>query len=227
MRQTSGYAILRMPKALVAAYDLLMRTHEASELFRLLCEKLVPLPQTAYRGISRFPLQPLASTDAGILRTFEETGCDVRTEYRARRRFLEMLGDNVSEGDFDEDLLPDYARVHEVFALLESPEDYEILKLAREPFCNNSDCIGFDVGYWGGSHYSIICDSAVRPVWHPPQPDFFAELAHELAPVNEHFLFRTVEDAVRFRSYYRTQDWAETESHPDEFCIIQLTRPRS
>lgn len=227
MAQTSGYAIVRMPTSLVTAYDLSMRTHKASQLFQLLCEKLKPLPRSGYRGISRFPLKPLPSTDPKILRGFEETGCDVRTEQAARRRFLKILGDEIPESDFDEDLLADYSAAREVFSLLESPDEYEIMQVAREPFCEAPDCLGFDIGYWGGDHYSIICDSAVRPLWHPPQPECFDELASELSMVNEHFLFRSAEDAVCFRSYYRTQNWAETEFRPGEFCIIQLSKPRS
>jgi hypothetical protein len=216
-----------MPTALVAAYDLSMRTHKASALFDRLCEALRPLPRSSYRGISRDPLQSLPSADPGILRTFEETGCDVRTEFIARRRFLELLDDHIPETDFDEDLLQDYTSALKVFSCLESPGEYEVALLAREPFCEKGECLGFDVGYWGGDHFSIICDSAVMPIWHPPQPECFDHLARELTIVNEHFLFRNAADAARFRAYYRTQHWAETESSPDEFCIIRVSRPSS
>jgi hypothetical protein len=66
----------------------------------------------------------------------------------------------------------------------------------------------------------------VRPLWHPPQPECFDELARELKMVNESFLFSSAEGAARFRSWYRTQYWAETEFRPDEFCIIQVNKPR-
>ena len=227
MRQTSGYAIVRTPTALVKAYDESIRTHKAAELFQRLCEKLKPLPRGAYRGTSRFPLMALPSDDPEILRAFEETGCDVKTELPARRRFLELLGDDVPESDFDEDLLPDYAAARDVFSLLESPNEYEIVQVAREPFFADVDCLGFDIGYWCGDHYSIICDSAVRPMWHPPQPECFEELVRQLRIVNESFLFSSAEGAVRFRSWYRTQSWAETESRPDEFCIIQVNKSRT
>jgi hypothetical protein len=170
MSQTSGYAIVRASAGLVAAYDDSMHTHESAELFQQLCEKLRPLPRSAYRGISRFPLMPLPSTDRDVLRGFAESGCDITTEEAARRRFLEILGAGVPEEDFDEDLLPDYSAAREVFSLLRSPNDYEIVQLAREPFIEGADTLGFDIGYWGGDHYSIICDSAVRPLWHPPHP---------------------------------------------------------
>src|SRR4051812_37952264 len=100
MRQTSGYAIVRMPTALVRAYDESMRTHQAAELFQRLCDSLKPLPREAYRGSSRFPLMPHPSLDPGILRAFEETGCDVKTEQAARCRFLVLIGKDDSADDF-------------------------------------------------------------------------------------------------------------------------------
>ena len=212
-----------MPIPLVNAYDLSMRTHEAAAFFYRLCDTLKPLPRTAYRGISRFPLQCLPSRDPQILRGFEDSGCDIQTDFCARLRFLELLGDDIPE-DLDDDLLPDYSAALEVFSLLQSREDYEIVQVQRAPFPCDTNCLGFDIGYWGGDHYSIICDSAVRPCWHPPQPECFDELARALSLVNEHFLFSTIEDAEQFRAYYRTQYWAETEFN-DEFCIIQLSLP--
>jgi hypothetical protein len=225
MRQTSGYAIVRMPTGLVAAYDEKMRKHQAAELFQQLCERLKPLPRSAYRGTSRFPLMPFPSTDPDVVRAFEESGCDMRTEQVARRRFAEIQGTELPETDFDDDLLADLPAAREVFSLLTSPKNYEIVEIARAPFIENANTLGFDVGYWGGDHYSIICDSAVRPTWHPPQPECFEELALQLRMVNESFLFPSVESASVFRSWYRTQYWAETESRPDEFCIIQVNQP--
>jgi hypothetical protein len=214
-----------MPTALVRAYDELMRSHKAAELFQRLCDKLKPLRRAAYRGISRFPLMPLPSTDPEVLRAFEESGCDLRTEQAARRRFLDLLGDDVPGGDFDEDLLPDYTTSRDVFSFLKSPNEHEIVQVAREPFFADVNCLGFDVGYWGGDHYSIICDSAIRPTWHPPQPECFDELVRQLKVVNESILFPTAESAAQFRSWYRTQNWGETETRPDEFCIIQVNEP--
>jgi hypothetical protein len=227
MRQTSGYAIPRMPAALVQAYDSSMRTHQAWKLFQRLCEALKSLPRSAYRGISRDPLSPLPSSDPEILGAFEDSGGDMHTNRAARLHFMRVLGDDYPVSDFDDDLLPNFPQAAEVFSLLESPDEYEIVQLVRDTFCTTEDCLGFDIGYWGGDHYSILCDSALTPLWHPPQPDCFDELASKLKMVNEHFLFRSPEDAARFRSYYRTLAWGETESYPDEFCIIQVIKPRA
>ena len=226
MRQECGYAILQMPAGLLTSYDASMRAHQAWPLYQRLCKMLARLPRSGYRGISRFMLKPLPSTDADVLREFESTGCDVRTDYAARLCFLKKIGDVPQEGDFDEDLLPNLGTATEVFAHLESPERWEILQLNRDSFCTSPECLGFDVGYWGGDHFSILCDSAVMPLWHPPQPDTFRELAKQLARVNEHFLFGSAEEAAAFRAWYRTQEnWAETEMRTDEFCIIQVSRP--
>lgn len=223
--QTSGYAIVRMPTGLISAYDESMLTHKAAQWFHELCEKLKPLPRSAYRGTSRFPLMPFPSTDPEVIRSFEYSGCDMRTEQAARRRFIEILGSDVPE-DFDDDLLAEQPAAREVFSLLVCPKEYEIVQVAREPFIENANTLGFDIGYWGGDHYSIICDSAVRPHWHPPQPECFDDLARQLKMVNESFLFPSAETAAAFRSWYRTQDWAETEFRTDEFCIIQVNKPR-
>src|SRR5262249_19854116 len=158
-RQTHGYAILEQPAAPVASYDAQMRRHEAWPLLQRLCEAIKPLSRTAYRGVSRFPLAPLPSADPEILQAFEDTGCDVHTNYGARLRFMTILGDPIPEGDFDDRLLPDLEAAREVFSLLENPGAYEIVHLSRDPFCQVGTFLGFDIGYWGGSHYSIICDS--------------------------------------------------------------------
>jgi pentatricopeptide repeat protein len=40
---------------------------KAAELFQQLCDKLKPLPRSAYRGTSRFPLMPFPSTDPEVM----------------------------------------------------------------------------------------------------------------------------------------------------------------
>jgi hypothetical protein len=165
--------------------------------------------------------------DPNQLRQLESAGCDVYSNYAACLRFLKIIGDDLPKSDFDEDLLPTFSDALEVFSLLETPDEYEIVQLSRYPITNDRQFLGFDIGYWGGDHYSIICDSAVRPTWHPPQPESFESLAKELRDVNEHFLFQSCEAAERFRSYYRTQDWAETEFFPNQFCIIQVCLPQN
>ncbi len=198
-----------------------MRTHKAWPLFQELVAKLTPLPRTSYRGISRSPLAPLPSTDPKILDAFQDSGCDVYTEYDACLRLFELHPNDCSD-DFDDNLLADLVAAHDVFSRLKSPADYEITRFVRDAFLDDVECLGFDVGYWGGDHFSIICDSSVCPTWHPPQAENFDELARQLQLVNQHFLFSNPDDAARFRSWYIAQDWAESIG---ELSIIQLVRP--
>ena len=124
--------------------------------------------------------------------------------------------------DEDEDLLRDDSQGREVFSLLEVRSRYELLHLARREFLKLDHLLGYDIGYWGGDHYSLIADSFVVPRWHPPQPDAFHVLSEQLRNLNTHLLFPTSEAAASFRAWYRTQGWAETEGHEDEFEIIQV-----
>jgi hypothetical protein len=76
---------------------------------------------------------------------------------------------------------------------------------------------GYDVGYWGGDHFLIVCDTVVAPQWHPPDPDDFFEVAERVRGLNEHLLFPNHGDALAFRSYYLSKEWAETEFGPGQF----------
>jgi hypothetical protein len=225
-RQTAGYALFQVPMACIELYENKMLVHHAWPHYERLLAALESLPRAGYRGISRFPLTALPSADPKILRCFEDIGGDMHTNYDARLRFFELLGDVSPENDADDDLLPDYLAAADVYGRLESRDEYEIVQLVRDSFRDVPNSLGFDVGYWGGDHYSIVCDSAVRPLWHPPQAECFDELARQLSVVNDHFLFATFQDAARFRSWYVTQEWAESESRSGEFCIIQLIEPK-
>jgi len=222
MRQSSGYLIVRMPPGLAREYDEAIHASRNLGLFQLLCEKLGSLPRAAYRGFSRIPLVAFPSLDPKVLRSFHPD--HLKTEPVARRRLRELLGDDEADDDWNDEMLPVLEAARDVFSQLESPTEYEIIRVARAPFLRDVDCLGYDVGYWGSDYFSIVCDSAVRPGWHPPDPECFDELERELRSVNESFLFASEEHAKQFRSWYRTQDWAETETEPDQFCVVQVNR---
>jgi hypothetical protein len=97
-----------------------------------------------------------------------------------------------------------------------------VVKVLRDAFVDSPAVLGFDVGYWGGDHYSIICDSIVTPTWHPPHPEDFEKLAGAVAALNENLLFRTADEAATFRTRYMEFAWAETEGYPGEFAVIQV-----
>ncbi len=225
MDQKRGYALLKVPSLLLSLYVEYSFVKEHRQFFQELRDAVSFIAPSRYRGISREPLSPLSSFDTDILKEFEVTGGDMRTNYRARRRFLEIVGDNSCFADYDEDLLPDFTVAQEVHSLLDNPDEYEIVSVTRAPLEPNIKSLGFDIGYWGGDHFSIICDSVVMPMWHLPDPADFEELAEALRGLNEHGLFQTHVEAEEFRSYYLTKSWAETETVDAEFCIIQIGLP--
>ncbi|MGE5294175.1 MAG: hypothetical protein ACM3VT_05050 [Solirubrobacterales bacterium] len=107
-------------------------------------------------------------------------------------------------------------RIH---GLLDQLSSWEIIHVQRDEFLVSDATLGFDIGYWSGDHFSLIADTIVTPMWHPPAPEDWGELLGQLSRLNEHLLFARPEDAAAFRAWYISRPWAETEG---EFCIIQV-----
>jgi hypothetical protein len=217
MTQVTGFALLKSASSLVAAYETAASTDR--RLYQDLCRAIRPLDPRSYRGIAREPLSPLPTNDPGLLLYFHIDLND--GTYAARQRFAEVVQDSAAGNDFDEDLLADLSTAREILALLPPELRYEAVRVSRHGFEIGPETLGFDVGYWGGDHFSILADAAVTPTWHPPQPPF-QDLARQLRVLNKHFLFPTPEAAAGFGDWYRTQPWAETETRPHEFCVIRI-----
>jgi hypothetical protein len=101
----------------------------------------------------------------------------------------------------------------------------EVIYVETGRFSETHKTLGFDAGYWGGDHFSLIADVAITPRWHPPPPDAFALIAERLKPLNDYMLFPTANEAASFVQFYRAQDWAETEFQEGEFAIIRVALP--
>jgi hypothetical protein len=122
-------------------------------------------------------------------------------------------------------LVPGLSHAREVLELISSPEKFEIVEVARFPSRTNNISLGFDVGYWASGNFSLICDCAIWPLWHPPPLDVFEEVAPQLSCVNGNGLFPTAEAALAFRDFYRSQTWAETEDDgPGQLELIEVAK---
>jgi hypothetical protein len=183
-----------------------------------------------YRGISREPLMPWSSIDERLLQRGVPTRVDLRREQTARRRFLEMVGEDREEWDhyvfgvdYNKALISSLRIARELYGVLDKPEDWEIVELARETYGTDYDVVGFDIGYWGSDNFSLICDTVVTPRWHPPAEEDLAELAQRLRGLNRHVLLPSADAAAAFREYYTSRPWAEEDVGPVEsFCIVQV-----
>lgn len=231
-RQTKGFELLRYPRRLLDEYNVSKLAVDNMQLLAKIRDAIPFVAVHNYRGISREPLAPWSSEDENIIRASPGVPADLERELPARKRFLELNGEDRTRWDhyhggcdYDKELLSSLNGAKEVFRCLNAPDEYEVVEVSREPCSTDFQFLGFDIGYWGGDHFSIICDSVVMPRWHPPNPDDLPELAERLRNLNQQILFPTIEEAVQFMEYYMSRPWAERESFPGEFCIIKIAVP--
>jgi len=213
------------PEKLLSAYMSGEFCQSNEEILSKLRAALPFMEPKNYRGISREPLVPWSKIDEDEFQRSGKTLVDLQRDQTARRKFLEINREDRYNwgGDYNTELIQERSAAEEIRLIVDLPEDFEIIEVARGNFGTKYNFLGFDIGYWGGDHYSLICDSAVMPHWHGPDPECFEELGKQLRCLNEHLLFSKPKDAEEFRKYYRSQPWAEEEYPQGEFCIIQVT----
>jgi hypothetical protein len=219
-----GFAFMRTPVELTQAYDK-SPFARANEAYLISLRDVLPRINPAnYRGIGRYPINasydykdPGWQWDKGKPRVAEELG---------RLAVEEVLGDwRVTGEEWLIDgpwLLPDISCARQVRNFLEQPDAYELVEVALYPSRTGAAPLGFDVGYWASGNFSLICDTAVWPLWHPPPMEAMSGLGATLAILNEAVLFPDWASAALFRDAYRTQPWAEEEGTPLE--IIEVAK---
>jgi hypothetical protein len=215
-----GWALMKMPGILNAAYEISPFAQRNRDEILRLRQAFTAVNPAAYRGIGRCPLSEIPEPDPGWVEATPPATLAAR-DHKARRVFLEILGGDHACDHYPCSIVPTLPQARELLLMADDPEDYEIVRLSRDSL-EGGRVLGFDVGYWGGGNYSILCDSIIWPIWHPPVPAALAELAQYVEPLNSAMLFPDCASAERFRSFYLTQPWAETEGHPGEFAVIRV-----
>jgi hypothetical protein len=216
MKQLQGYSIVMKQPLLLARY---LKVHLEEERRKKyisdLRDALQFLNPEAYRGISRDHLSAYPTREKRFIKDF---GFE---NQNARMRMLDFV-EYYPYPEFDRDLLVNIDQARELFDLLDKQDEYEIIFLASDSFSISDRTLGFDIGYWGGDHFSLICDTAITPMWHPANPRDFGELGDRLRMLNRNALFNNENDAADFRQYYKARGWAEKEATEGEFSIIQV-----
>ena len=224
--QTSGFLIVQRPSVALRTFATRVTSDKYAEEYagyvRSLREALPGVTPERYRGIAREVLDRYDDDEDRIP--------GVSANWEARVMIRERLGPDPNMEyvlEFhDPDLVPDLAFAREVLAATESPGDWEVIRVARETSERTPTTLGFDVGYWGSDHFSLIGDSLLMPRWHPAPPEDFEELRAQATPLNPDVLFETHEDASRFREWYLSKSWAESEVHPAQFQVIRVEEVR-
>ncbi len=221
-----GYVIVQKPFFIKEWYANQYESNPKLKEPLQLLRKSIPFTDPLYyRGISRFPLSRLYTNNLNEhLEWLASSNRQPEDNLLAKHKLAQF----VEESDMGfklSDNMDTFEQALEVFRLIDSEHQskYEIIRIVRDVTSKESATLGFDIGYWGRD-FSIICDCAIAPVWHPPALADLQELANQLQNLNAHLLFDSVEDANNFKEYYLSKSWAEGEGTQDEglFQIIRI-----
>lgn len=212
----SGFALVKDPAALNRVYERSPLAQRASRELSNLREAFGTINPELYRGIERWPLAECALAPPG----WATEQMNAELDSRATERLAEILGDHDCE-HYPCSLIPSVELARHLLGLVEKPGGYELVHLTQAP-TNSDAALGFDVGYWGGGNYSILCDTVIWPQWHGPSAHQLLELVPYVRDLNAHMLFPDFNSAERFRRFYLTRPWGEWEHRPGEFTVIRV-----
>jgi hypothetical protein len=214
-----GYLIVLKPSVNICRYERSDFVLDNQDLYREFRRSFSKFDYGDYGGISRQPLEGYSSP--------EERQPDGPIINQAARVRLSEILPNPTPEYYDDSLIQSIEDAESIYAALKDQACWDIIEIRLGTFCQNGRGMGFDIGYWGGDHFSLIADTIVIPRWHPPDPDDYAELADRLSALNEHLLFDTASTAAEFKTYYKSKPWAETEFEEDQFSVIQVRAGRA
>ncbi len=172
----------------------------------------------SYRGIGReqltsHPYYPVGQ--GGQIEELEEK--EAWDNLSARKKIAEFEYSQERE----EFSFINFKNAEQAYNLIDNKVDFEIIEVSSEKE-NSEKTLGFDIGTWWSS-YSIIADTFVIPMWHPPNFDNFDDILEIARRLNKHCLFDKYDDAGKFLQTYLTKDWGEKEMTPGQFKICQIS----
>jgi hypothetical protein len=220
--QTDGYLVVLKSEPLFAAWKAKMDSWVGSPFdayFAALRSALPEVVPASYRGISRRPVDRWDEDES-------QSGVELPNAV-ARWRIWELYGPDptvywTQPPWFDADLLPELDIAREILSLADDGRDRELVHVSRGALTISGTTLGFDVGYWGSGHFSIIADALLMPQWHGCPEKDLESLTPWGCSLNGNMLFPTAALASRYRDWYVYQPWAEEESEPGEFQVIRV-----
>jgi hypothetical protein len=211
-----AFALMQRADHLEAAYirsPVYVRASAEIDAIRAALPSVGPLQ---YRGIGRYPFTEYPEKGPG----WEGEGeVSPDPESAARALLLRFLGPDEYDIFWPRAFLPQIAQAKAVYDALIEKRRYELIEICTPPE-RPRDLLGFDIGYWGGGNFSILCDAAVWPIWHGPDATSLPDLAGAIRELNEHVLFPNERSAMSYLEWYKTQPWAEEV--PAEFTVMAV-----
>ena len=221
--QHRGHIIILRPDLDQKKFEALDHFQKQKADYELLREKFTFINPLNYRGTGRehFDGNPFY-IDKGILKMWPETNLQTIDNLEARKLYATYEETNTPQ-DTDDDLcFFSLEEMQNVYKLIDNKADFEILEIIQNKEVTTDKTIGFDVGYIGGDFFSAIADTAIKPMFHPPDFDDMDDIVGHLKKLNDKVLFDTFEDAKIYRQAYLSKEWAEKEMYEGQITIIQI-----
>jgi hypothetical protein len=216
----NGFVIIWTPEKSMQTYeshDFVKKNRDNLNQLRRLTDFLNP---NQYKGFGRqlltsHPFYPTGQD--GLIEDIQEN--DEWDNLKARKKLAVLVLEySDSNDDFYFKELKD---AEQVYGLLDSKSDFEIIEISDEKEITNKT-IGFDIGTWSTS-YSIIADTFIIPMWHPPDFSDFDDIIKIGQRLNKFSLFDKQEDANDFLETYLTKAWGEKEMTPGQFKVFRIS----
>jgi len=219
----SGHILILRP-------DLDLERYEAADFIKTnlhhlkrLRELLNFINPANYRGTGRdfFDAWPYMVNSKGEVELSTDSDSTINDNLTARRKLAELEKMVVDHDSFAD--LPFYSLqdMLEVYDLLESRDDYEIIQFFENEPNTTPQTLGFDIGYLAAD-YSVIADTAIKPTWHPPDFEDMGDIIEHLKKLNRNCLFSTFKDAKDYRECYLAKEWGEKETYEGQITVIQV-----
>jgi len=205
---TNSFHIVNTSTFDLELYERLDFVNQNKQSFERLRTLLNFINPKSYKGIGRstFTADPfyLNMTTDQVL-TWPDVTKSQNENNTAKHKLLEIERQQTDRIDFYCDTKIEMSSVFELLDDKTKFEKIEVLLDCRESLPKS---FGFDIGYWSGD-FSIIADTAIKPMWHPPDFDDMDDVILQLKKLNEWCLFDTYKDALAYKEIYLSKKWAE------------------
>lgn len=219
----SGHILILRPDLDLERYEVADFTKANRHHLKRLRDLLNFINPINYRGTGRdfFDTWPYMVNSKGEVELYEDNDSTIHDNLTARKKLAELEGKAGNHDSFDDLTFYSLPDMLEVFGLLESKDDYEIIQFLENEPNTTLHTLGFDIGYLA-TDYSVIADTAIKPIWHPPDFEDMGDIIEHLRKLNVNCLFSTFQDAKDYRECYLAKKWGEKETFEGQITVIQV-----